>query len=211
MIDPASALAFLALSLVVIVVPGPGVLFVVGRALVLGTRGALISVLGNAAGVAVQIVLVAAGLGVVIASSPVLFTIVKIAGAAVLVWLGVQSIRHRHALAADGASALSTRTRTLVRDSVVVGLTNVKTIVFFVAALPQAADPALGAPVVQMLILGGAFLAIGIASDSVWAIAAGSARDWFAVNARRIAAVRAGGGVALICLGLVMGVSANLG
>ncbi|BAU33063.1 LysE family translocator [Microcella alkaliphila] len=210
MIDPASALAFLALSLVIIVVPGPGVLFVVGRALVLGTRGALISVLGNAAGVAVQIVVVAAGLGVVIARSEVLFTAMKIGGALVLVWLGIQSIRHRNAISADEASAVSGRTRTLVRDSVIVGLTNAKTIVFFVAALPQAANPSIGSPTVQMLMLGAAFLVIGIACDSLWAIAAGSARDWFATNAARIAVVRAGGGAALVALGLGMGLSAGL-
>lgn len=208
MLDPAGALAFLAMSVVIIIVPGPGVLFVVGRALVLGTGGALLSVLGNAAGVAVQIVVVAAGLGVVIASSELLFTAMKVLGAAVLVWLGVQSIRHRHAVSADEASAMAVRTRTLVRDSVVVGLTNAKTIVFFVAALPQAANPDLGAPVLQMLILGAVFLAMGIASDSLWAIAAGTARDWFAVNARRLATVRAAGGVALMALGVVMGASA---
>ncbi|HET8958116.1 MAG TPA: LysE family translocator [Microcella sp.] len=208
MLDPAGALAFLAMSVVIIIVPGPGVLFVVGRALVLGTRGALLSVLGNAAGVAVQIVVVAAGLGVVIASSELLFTAMKVLGAAVLVWLGVQSIRHRRALSADEASAVAVRTRTLVRDSVVVGLTNAKTIVFFVAALPQAANPDLGAPVLQMLILGAVFLVMGIASDSLWAIAAGTARDWFAVNARRLATVRAAGGVALMALGMVMGASA---
>lgn len=196
------------MAVVIIVVPGPGVLFVVGRALVLGTRGALMSVLGNAAGVAVQIVVVAAGLGVVVASSELLFTAMKVLGALVLVWLGLQSIRHRHAVSSEEASAVSGTTRTLVRDSVVVGLTNAKTIVFFVAALPQAADPTLGPPVLQMLILGAVFLVMGIASDSVWAIAAGTARDWFAVNARRIAIVRAGGGVALMTLGLVMGFSA---
>ena len=196
------------MAVVIIVVPGPGVLFVVGRALVLGTRGALLSVLGNAAGVAVQIVVVAAGLGVVIASSELLFTAMKVLGAAVLVWLGAQSIRHRNALSADEASGVTVRTRTLVRDSVVVGLTNAKTIVFFVAALPQAANPELGSPVLQMLVLGAVFLVMGIASDSVWAIAAGTARDWFAVNARRLAVVRAGGGAALMALGLIMGASA---
>jgi threonine/homoserine/homoserine lactone efflux protein len=208
-IDPASALVFLALSLVIIVVPGPGVLFVVGRALVLGTRGALVSVLGNAAGVAMQIVVVAAGLGVIIARSETLFFAMKIAGALVLVWLGIQSIRHRGAISADEASAVSGRTRMLVRDSVVVGLTNAKTIVFFVAALPQAANPTIGSPTVQMLILGAAFLVIGIVCDAMWAIAAGSARDWFATNSARIAAVRAGGGAALVALGLGMGLSAG--
>lgn len=210
MIPLPELLTFLVTALVIIVVPGPGVLFVIGRALVLGTRGALLSVLGNAAGVSLQIVAVAAGLGVLIAQSGVLFTIVKIAGALVLVWLGLQAIRHREDLVGEQVSAISTRTRTLVRDSVVVGITNPKTMVFFVAALPQAVTPEAGSPIVQMLILGALFQVIGIASDSVYAVAAGSARDWFASNTRRIAVLRAVGGAALMLLGAIMALTAPL-
>lgn len=208
MIPLPELLTFLLTALVIIVVPGPGVLFVVGRALVLGTRGALVSVLGNAAGVSVQIVAVAAGLGALIAQSAVVFTIVKVVGALVLVWLGLQAIRHRGDLIGEQVSAISTRTRTLVRDSVVVGVTNPKTMVFFVAALPQAVTPDAGLPIVQMLILGALFQVIGIASDSVYAVAAGRARDWFASNTRRIAGMRAAGGGALMLLGVTMAVTA---
>lgn len=202
-------LAFLLTSIVVIVVPGPGVLFVIGRALALGTRAALLSVLGGALGVGLQIVSVAVGVGVVIAQSELLFTVLKIAGALVLVWLGVQSIRHRNEFGEQELDPVTPRTATIVRESVVVGITNPKTIVFFVAALPQAVVPGGAEPAVQMLLLGAIFLVIGIVSDGLYGIAAGTAREWFASNRRRIAAVRAVGGGALILLGTVMAFAAR--
>lgn len=201
--------AFLLTSIVVIVVPGPGVLFVIGRALALGTRAALLSVLGGALGVGLQIVSVAFGVGVVIAQSELLFTVLKIAGALVLVWLGVQSIRHRNEFGEEELDPVTPRATTIIRESVVVGITNPKTIVFFVAALPQAVVPTGADPVLQMLILGAIFLVIGILSDGLYGVAAGTARDWFASNRGRIAAVRAAGGAALIVLGIVMGFAAR--
>lgn len=202
-------LAFVLTSVVIIVVPGPGVLFVIGRALALGTRAALLSVLGGAVGVGLQIVSVALGVGVVIAQSAVLFTVLKVAGALVLVWLGVQSIRHRNEFGEGELDPVTPRTRTIVRESVVVGLTNPKTIVFFVAALPQAVVPDAGDPALQMIGLGAIFLAMGVVSDSLYGIAAGTAREWFASNRRRIAALRAVGGCALILLGVGMAFAAQ--
>lgn len=201
--------AFLLTSIIVIVVPGPGVLFVIGRALALGTRAALLSVLGGALGVGLQIVSVAFGVGVVIAQSELLFTVLKIAGALVLVWLGVQSIRHRNEFGDEELDPVTPRATTIVRESVVVGITNPKTIIFFVAALPQAVVPGGAEPAIQMLLLGAIFLVIGIVSDGLYGIAAGTAREWFASNRSRIAAVRAAGGVALIVLGLVMAFAAR--
>ncbi|WP_317451281.1 LysE family translocator [Microcella alkalica] len=202
-------LAFVLTSVVIIVVPGPGVLFVIGRALALGTRAALLSVLGGAVGVGLQIVSVALGVGVVIAQSAVLFTVLKVAGALVLVWLGVQSIRHRSEFGEGELDPVTPRTRTIVRESVVVGLTNPKTIVFFVAALPQAVVPDAGDPALQMIGLGAIFLAMGVVSDSLYGIAAGTARECFASNRRRIAALRAVGGCALILLGIGMAFAAQ--
>ena len=212
-------LAFLVAAIIIIVVPGPGVLFVIGRALAHGTRGALISVLGAACGGALQIIAVSAGLGVVVAQSELLFTALKIVGAVVLVWLGIQSIRHRRAMPDADADAdtdtdadLGTRPPTigrLLRESFIVGITNPKTIVFFAAALPQFADPAAGSVVVQMLQLGGIFLAIGIVSDSVYGIVAGSARAWFATDPGRLSGLRASGGVALIGLGAAMALASR--
>jgi threonine/homoserine/homoserine lactone efflux protein len=200
MIPAENLIAFTLASVVIVAIPGPSVLFVIGRALVLGRAGALLSVLGNAAGVFIQVILVAAGLGVLIEQSVVLFTIVKFAGAAFLVYLGVQAIRHRKSrLAADRAPAGSTRR--VLGESFIVGISNPKTVVFFIAVLPQFVAPEVGWVPGQMLLFGAIFLVIGIALDSVWALAAGAARDWFGRSPRRIAGLSATGGAAMIALG----------
>lgn len=197
--------SFLVLALVVIVVPGPGVLFVIGRAMILGTRGAILSVAGTAAGVGIQIVGVSLGVGALIASSPVFFAVVKIAGAVFLVYLGVHGIRHRGNLRLEIGGARAVRARRTLLDSFVVGITNVKTLVFFIATLPLFVEPAGPEPAVQMLILGAFFFVIGIASDLVWAVVAGAARARLVASPKGLEWVRLGGGVMLILLGLYLG------
>ena len=202
--DTTAIISFLLVSLVIIVVPGPSVVFVIGRAMILGTRGALISVWGNALGVGVQILGVALGVGVLVASSEVLFTIIKVVGSGFLVYLGVQGILQRKSFATGIGEAAEVGSRRVLRDSIVVGLTNAKTLVFFIATLPLFVDPGGGAPWSQMLFLGGLFFVIGVVSDMVWAVVAGTARSWFVRSPGRLAAVRLGGGVALIGLGLYL-------
>jgi threonine/homoserine/homoserine lactone efflux protein len=209
--ETTALLSFMVLALVVIVVPGPSVVFVIGRAMILGTRGAVLSVLGNAIGVGVQIVAVALGVGVVVSSSPVLFGIVKVVGAGFLVYLGVEGIRHRKLFAEGSETARGTSTGHVLRESSIVGITNAKTLVFFIAAFPLFVDPSRGSVIVQMLILGAFFWVVGIASDLVWAVAAGSARAWLSSSASRLEWVRIAGGIALIGLGAYLGVYSLLG
>ncbi len=199
----ANILGFTLLAIVIIVVPGPGVLFAVGRALVLGTKPALLSVLGNALGVGVQIVVVALGLGVLIQSSPEAFFAIRVAGALMIGYLGIRAILHRRKSLEDGADKPHSRS-TILKESVVVGLTNAKTLVFFLAALPSFVSVEDGNPIIQMLLLGLIFSIIGIASDSVYAIAAGRARDWLATSEQRLATFRGLGGLALTLLGVYM-------
>ena len=199
----ANILGFTLLAIVIIVVPGPGVLFAVGRALVLGTKPALLSVLGNALGVGVQIVVVALGLGALIQSSPTAFFAIQVAGAIMIGYLGIRAIMQRTESLED-ASAKPHSKSTILKESVVVGLTNAKTLVFFLAALPSFVAVEDGDPILQMLFLGALFSAIGIASDSVYAIAAGKARDWLATSAKRLTVFRGVGGLALTLLGLYM-------
>ena len=197
--------SFLVLALVVIVVPGPSVVFVIGRAMILGTKGAIHSVLGNAAGVGVQIVAVSLGVGVLIASSPVFFGLVKIAGSLFLVYLGIEGIRHRKELRLELNSAAVVSTRKTLVDSSIVGITNAKTLVFFIASFPLFVEEGGFAPPIQMLILGGIFFVIGIASDMVWAVVAGVARARLVASPRGLEWVRFGGGVALTLLGVYLG------
>ena len=197
-------LAFLVAAVVFIAIPGPSVVFAIGRALVAGRRRAVCSVVGNSAGVAVQVGAVAVGLGAVLERSAVAFTVVKLAGAAYLIALGLLAIRHRHrttgALTGPEPAALPTWWRCLV-DGVVVGVLNPKSALFFVAFLPQFADPA-GAIGTQILLLGLVVVGIGLVLDSVWALSAGTARAWFARSPRRLAVLGTAGGVSMVGLGV---------
>ena len=194
-------LAFALVSALLIAVPGPSVLFVIGRSLALGRRGGLLSVLGNAAGELLQIAGVALGLGVVLAESVLLFTVVKFAGAAYLIYLGILAVLHRRGGPAGPDTSKPATTRRILREGFIVGATNPKSVVFFVAVLPQFVDHSSGAIPVQLALLGATFLGIALVSDSVWALAAGTARQWFARSPRRVAAVTTTGGVMMIGLG----------
>jgi threonine/homoserine/homoserine lactone efflux protein len=196
------------ISFLVIVIPGPSVLFTVGRALTVGRREALFTVAGNAVGAYVQVVAVALGAGALLQTSALAFSVIKLAGAAYLIFLGVQAVRRRRALSETLATArISTSPGRVMVDGFVVGITNPKTIVFFVAALPQVVDPATGHVIAQMLTLGVVFPAIALFSDSVWAILAGTARDWFARSPRKMSAIGGAGGLAMVSLGISMAVS----
>jgi len=203
MIPLANLIAFVLVAIPIILVPGPSVLFVIGRSLSLGRIGGLLSVVGNAIGGLVVVVAVAFGVGILIAQSLVVFTIVKIAGAGYLIYLGIQAIRHRlqHADAATATPPARSKLRILTQGFLV-GVSNPKTIVFFIAVLPQFVDYGAGGIPLQMLLLGTLFIVIALLTDSVWALVAGVARDWFARSPRRIEALGATGGVVMIGLGV---------
>ncbi|MCU1580192.1 MAG: LysE family translocator [Rhodoglobus sp.] len=203
MVPLASLLAFSLVSIPLILVPGPSVLFVIGRSLSLGKIGGLLSVVGNAIGAAVIVVAVAFGVGIVIAQSAIVFTVVKIVGAAYLIYLGVQAIRHRRERADAATATVSPKPKwRIVLQGMLVGISNPKTIVFFIAVLPQFVDYRAGGIPLQMLTLGTLFVAIALITDSVWALAAGAARDWFASSPRRISTLGATGGVMMIGIGV---------
>ncbi|WP_127820173.1 LysE family translocator [Microbacterium sp. CPCC 204701] len=204
MIPPENLLAFTLAAAVIVVMPGPSVLFTIGRALALGRVGGLLSVLGNALGMLPLIVAVAFGVGGIVAQSVVLFTAVKIAGSLYLVFLGVQAIRHRGRAAAQANGALPRSAWRQLSESFVVGVTNPKTIAFFVAVLPQFVDVGAGAVPLQMLQLGLVFVALALACDSVWALAAAQARTWFGRSPQRIATLSATGGGLMIGLGGIL-------
>ncbi len=167
-------------------VPGPCVLFVIGRGMALGRRAALATVVGNAAGVYVQIVFVVLGAGAVVERSGAVFTVIKLVGAAYLVVLSVRAIRHRHRLAHVIDAAVEPRS---------------------VGRLPQFVDHSLGHPALQMLTLGLIFVAIALVSDGMWGLAAGSARVWLGRSPRRLAAIGGTSGVVMIGLGLGLAVT----
>lgn len=205
-------LAFVIASALFIQVPGPSLLFTIGRALTVGRRDALLSVVGNAIGVTTQVMFVAVGLGAVVAASTEAYVVLKVCGAAYVVWLGVQAIRHR----ADARVALDAVDTTVVvrtsslrslRVGFLVGLTNPKTIVFFVAFLPQFVNEPAGHTGLQLALLGIIFGMMAACSDSVWALAASRARDWFARRPTRLDKLGVAGGVMMIGLGAALAAS----
>lgn len=201
-------LAFAAASAAIIAIPGPSVLFTIGRALSVGRRSAALTVLGNAAGVYLQVVAVAFGVGALVERSVEVFTVIKLLGAAYLCYLGVQAIRHRRSM----AEAFRKRIDPVppwraVRDGALVALGNPKTIVFFVVVLPQVTDPAAGWLPGQMLVTGLIFPVLALVLDNVWALAAGTARAWFARSPHRLELVGGAGGLAMIGLGASIAVT----
>lgn len=206
-VPTAHLLAFVAASLLLVVIPGPSLLFTIGRALSAGRRAALLTVVGNATGLAAQVTLVALGLGALVSASATVFTVVKFVGAAYLLYLGVEAIRTRRDGLVDGlVPHTSISTLTAVRTGFVVGVTNPKTIVFLAALLPQFLDRSAAAPQsLQMLLLGAVFVVVALLGDATIAYAAGTLRAWFATSPRRMARLRGTGGV-MIC-GLGVGVA----
>ena len=198
----AALLAFCLTSLILIAIPGPSVLFVISRSLSFGRRAGLATVVSNSVGEYVLVIAVAVGIGPLVEDSIVAFTAIKLVGAAYLIYLGIQAVRHRRsvvtALDADGAS---TSTRRMLRDGFIVGVSNPKSMVYFAALLPQFIDRSAGHPSLQLLLLGGIFIAIALVSDTVWAMAAGAARSWFARSPRRLELIGGVSGLAMIGIG----------
>lgn len=195
-------LAFAITAVVVIVIPGPSVLFVVGRALASGRRVALLSMLGNALGEYVQVIGVAFGVGALVEQSVAAFTVLKLAGGAYLVYLGIRTFRARRSLVAALAGSLAPASdRRSFAQGLTVGLTNPKTVVFLAAILPQFVSRSTGGVPAQILVLGAVFAAIAVLCDAVWATAAGGFRAWFARSPRRLELVGGTGGLAITAVG----------
>lgn len=210
MVTGAHFAAFAALTFLMVVVPGPSVLFTISRALTVGRRDALLTVVGNALGVYTQVVAVAFGLGAIVRSSAEVFTVIKLVGALYLVYLGVQAVRHRRRLSAAFNAAVPTspgRTLKVLREGYVVGFANPKSIVFLAAILPQFVDGGHGSVAAQILVLGVALPVIAVLSDSVWALAASGARSWFASSPRRLELIGGTGGLVMIGLGTTLAVT----
>ena len=145
----------------------------------------------------------AAGLGAILERSVVLFDVVRLAGATYLVYLGVQAFRHRRALATVlDVGAQPRSMRRILREGFIVGISNPKTALFFAAVLPQFVNRDLGHVPLQMALLGMIFVAIALVSDSMWGMAAGTARAWLGRSPDRLAALGGLGGVVTIGLGL---------
>jgi threonine/homoserine/homoserine lactone efflux protein len=182
-----------------VAIPGPAVLYIVSRSALHGRRAGLVSVAGIETGNFVQVLAATAGLAAIVASSATAFSIVKYAGAAYLVYLGIRTIRDGAAV--DASQERSGRTgRRLYWEGVVVGALNPKLALFLLAFLPQFVDPA-GPVWLQTLVLGTIFSLVATVGDSAFALAAGTAGSKLRQRLGRDGAFSWGAGTLLIGLG----------
>ena len=170
-------MGFVAAALVVLLTPGPGVLYILARSLGQGRRSGLVSVLGLSAGALVHVAAATAGLSAMLLASATAFGAVKALGAAYLAYLGISTICGRRPVA--GVDALPSHSEYRVfTDGVVVSVLNPKVAVFFLAFLPQFVDPARGSVTRQVFFLGLVYVALALFTDGAYAMLAGSVRPW---------------------------------
>ncbi len=174
-------IGFIASALVVLVIPGPGVVYVVARSVGQGQRAGLASVLGLTAGAAVHVAAAAAGLSALLVTSATAFGVVKALGAGYLIYLGLRTLlAPRRAVTADGVRRLPLGR--VFRDGVIISALNPKIAVFFLAFLPQFVDPSAGPAGQQILVLGLIYLGLALISDGSYALLAGGMRKWLKVR-----------------------------
>ena len=190
--------------MVIILAPGPSVLFVIARAIAWGRATAVFTVAGNVTGAFSLSVFVALGLGPILQRSELAYIAVQWSGGLYLVYLGIDAIRKRSAHAADmtNQGEIAPSIRRSIRDGFWVGALNPKGVVFFAAVLPQFIDRERGSVTAQLILLGAIFAILAFVSDGSWGMLAGTARNWLATDAKRLERLRATGGVIMIILGI---------
>ena len=210
MVIPSRLPEYIVAAMVIILAPGPSVLFVIARAIAWGRATAVFTVAGNVTGAFSLSVFVALGLGPVLERSEIAYIAVQWGGGLYLMYLGIEAIWKRSVHAADMANQgdVAPSIRRSVRDGFWVGALNPKGVVFFAAVLPQFIDRDRGSITAQLIFLGAVFAVLAFVSDGSWGVLAGTARNWLATDSKRLEKLRATGGVIMIALGLQVLVSA---
>jgi len=199
---------FVVAAFLLLITPGPAVLYIVTRSMDQGRRAGLVSVAGVHAGTLVHIGAAAAGLSAVLTASALAFSVVKYLGAAYLVYLGVRRLLDR-SVAAAPADVPAVRLRRAFVDGFVVNLLNPKTALFFLAFLPQFVDVERGQVGGQILMLGLIFVGLGLVTDGLYALGAGSAARWLRASPRFLASERWVSGGMYIGLGVAATFAGN--
>ncbi len=181
--------------------PGPAVLYIITRSVAQGRRAGLVSVCGIEAGTSVHVAAATLGVSTLLMSSAMVFAIVKYLGAGYLIYLGVRTLRSPAPIHVQAHGAPQ-RLRRVFGQGVVVATLNPKTALFFAAFLPQFVDPSRGAIAMQMLALGGIFMGLAAISDSLYALVAGTAGDWLQTSRVVVQTARYLPGIMYIGLGI---------
>ena len=210
MVIPSRLPEYIVAAMVIILAPGPSVLFVIARAIAWGRKTAVFTVAGNVIGAFALSTLVAIGLGPVLQRSDLAYAAIQWGGGLYLMYLGVDAIRHRRVHAEDmrNQGDVAPGIMRSMRDGFWVGGLNPKGLVFYAAVLPQFVDREKGNVALQLIFLGAVFSILAFVSDGTWGLLAGTARQWLATDPKRLEKLRATGGTVMIILGISVLISA---
>lgn len=210
MVIPSRLPEYIVAAMVIILAPGPSVLFVIARAIAWGRKTAVFTVAGNVTGAFALSTLVAIGLGPILQKSDLAYAAIQWGGGLYLVYLGIDAIRHRKIHAEDmrNQGDIAPGTARSMRDGFWVGALNPKGLVFYAAVLPQFVDREKGNIALQLIFLGAIFSVLAFISDGTWGLLAGTARQWLATDPKRLEKLRATGGTVMIILGITVLISA---
>ena len=206
--EPSTLAVFVLAAVALLVTPGPAVLYIVTRSVEQGRWAGLVSALGVHVGTLVHVAAAALGLSALLVSSALAFDIVKYLGALYLIYLGIRRLLTSDAAAAASAAAPRSLRR-LFAQGIVVNILNPKTALFFLAFLPQFADPSRGQLGLQILGLGLIFVALGVVSDGLYAVLAGTAGGWLKQGGRFLRVERYVTGGVFVGLGLTAAFAGN--
>jgi threonine/homoserine/homoserine lactone efflux protein len=201
---PSRLWEYLIATVLIILAPGPSVLFTIARAIAWGRLAAIATVIGNAFGMFLVSVLVAFGLGPLLQSSKLFYNGIQWAGGAYLIYLGYAAIAASRVDAQGMQKTEGSKPSffTSLKNGFWVGVLNPKSIVFFAAILPQFVDQEKNNVTAQLLLLGAIFAAIAMISDGSYGLLAGTVRSWLAGDVKRLIFMRRFGGVVMIGLGV---------
>ena len=195
---------YLVAAMIIILAPGPSVLFIIARAIAWGRMTAVATAAGNVTGAFTLSLMVAFGLGPILQRSELAFLAVQVIGGFYLVYLGIDAIRHSKIHAEDMVNQGEVKPSAIrsARDGFWVGALNPKGLVFFAAILPQFLDRDSGNVTSQLVLMGATFSVLAFISDGSWGLIAGTVRQWMANSPARLVTMRRIGGIVMILLGL---------
>ena len=195
---------YLVAAMIIILAPGPSVLFIIARAIAWGRMTAVATAAGNVTGAFTLSLMVAFGLGPILQRSELAFLAVQVIGGFYLVYLGIDAIRHSKIHAEDMVNQGEVKPSALrsARDGFWVGALNPKGLVFFAAILPQFLERESGNVTSQLVLMGATFSVLAFISDGSWGLIAGTVRQWMATSPARLVTMRRIGGIVMILLGV---------
>lgn len=182
--DPSTLGLFITASLILLFIPGPAVLYIVARSIDQGRLAGIVSVLGITTGTFFHVTAAALGITAILVASALAFNMVKYLGAVYLIYLGLKKLisQNKNNAGTEAGAFKNQKMSVIFYQGILVNVLNPKTALFFFAFLPQFANPSTGNFTIQILFLGLIFISLGVVSDSLYALLAGSLGKWLKSN-----------------------------